>query len=77
MLWKEKKWRSAAAEQSICVNERNSSVTVRLQGAEVEDYFEYIKVNGPEKQNFGKEEKRCVQVDWNGWRKVSGGMCDK
>ena len=42
--------------------------------------MEEFKYLGPTVQTngeCGKEVKRCMQIGWNGWRKVSGVMCDK
>lgn len=33
-----------------------------------------LRVNSPDS---GKEEKKCVQAGWNGWRKVSREIYDR
>ena len=63
----------------MCVNKRNPSGTVRLQGAEMKKVgdFKYLGSTVQSNGECGKEMKKHVQTDWNGWRKLSGLMCDK
>ncbi|KAF3704702.1 hypothetical protein EXN66_Car020392 [Channa argus] len=63
----------------MCVNERDPGGTVRLQGAEVKKVqdFKYLGSMVQSNGECGKEVKRRVQAGWNGWRKVSGVLCDK
>ncbi|KAK3563728.1 hypothetical protein QTP86_034452 [Hemibagrus guttatus] len=70
---------SRSKTEYMCVNEREGSGTVRLQGEEVKkvQVFKYL---GSTVQNNGecaKEVKKRVQAGWNGWRKVSGVLCDR
>ena len=61
------------------VNEKDPGGTVMLQGAEitkVED-FKYLGSTIQSNGECGKEVKKRVQAGWNGWRKVSGVMCDR
>nr|XP_033493144.1 uncharacterized protein LOC117263658 [Epinephelus lanceolatus] len=63
----------------MCVNEKDPSGTVRLQGVEinkVEDY-KYLESTVQSNGECGKEVKKHVQAGWIGWRKVSGVMCDR
>ncbi|KAK3536218.1 hypothetical protein QTP86_000195 [Hemibagrus guttatus] len=62
-----------------CVNEREGSGTVRLQGEEVKkaQEFKYLGSTVQSNGECGKEVKRRVQAGWNGWRKVSGVLCDR
>ncbi|KAK2890506.1 hypothetical protein Q8A73_018806 [Channa argus] len=83
------KWRSALENRGMklsrskteymCVNERDPGGTVRLQGAEVKKVqdFKYLGSTVQSNGECGKEVKRRVQAGWNGWRKVSGVLCDK
>ncbi|KAK2919151.1 hypothetical protein Q8A73_003522 [Channa argus] len=83
------KWRSALENRGLklsrskteymCVNERDPGGTVRLQGAEVKKVqdFKYLGSTVQSNGECGKEVKRRVQAGWNGWRKVSGVLCDK
>ncbi|KAK2896145.1 hypothetical protein Q8A73_015633 [Channa argus] len=83
------RWRSALENRGMklsrskteymCVNERDPGGMVRLQGAEVKKVqdFKYLGSTVQSNGECGKEVKRRVQVGWNGWRKVSGVLCDK
>ncbi|KAK3530982.1 hypothetical protein QTP70_007794 [Hemibagrus guttatus] len=63
----------------MCVNEREGSGTVRLQGEEVKKVqeFKYLGSTVQSNGECGKEVKKRVQAGWNGWRKVSGVLCDR
>ncbi|KAK2920711.1 hypothetical protein Q8A73_000196 [Channa argus] len=83
------RWRSALENRGMklsrskteymCVNERDPGGTVRSQGAEVKKVqdFKYLGSTVQSNGECGKEVKRRVQAGWNGWRKVSGVLCDK
>ena len=65
----------------MCVNERqdNSSGTVKMQGeevAKVED-FKYLGSTVHSNGECGREVKKRVQAGWNGWRRMSGVICDR
>ena len=65
----------------MCVNERqdNSSGTVKMQGeevAKVED-FKYLGSTVQSNGECGREVKKRVQTGWNGWRRMSGVICDR
>ncbi|KAK3574656.1 hypothetical protein QTP86_011565 [Hemibagrus guttatus] len=70
---------SHSKTEYMCVNEREGSGTVRLQGEEVKKVkeFKYLGSTVQSKGECGKEVKKRVQADWNGWRKVSGVLCDR
>ncbi|KAK3554922.1 hypothetical protein QTP86_000950 [Hemibagrus guttatus] len=59
--------------------EREGSGTVRLQGEEVKKVqeFKYLGSTVQSNGECGKEVKKRVQAGWNGWRKVSGVLCDR
>ncbi|KAK3543205.1 hypothetical protein QTP70_012499 [Hemibagrus guttatus] len=63
----------------MCVNEREGSGTVRLQGEEVKKVqeFKYLGSTVQSNGECGKEVKKRVQAGWNGWRKVLGVLCDR
>ncbi|KAK3525203.1 hypothetical protein QTP86_023254 [Hemibagrus guttatus] len=70
---------SRSKTEYMCVNEREGSGTVRLQDEEVKKVQEF-KYLGSTVQSNGecrKEVKKRVQAGWNGWRKVSGVLCDR
>ena len=65
----------------MCVNERqdNGSGTVTMQGeevAKVED-FKYMGSTVQSNGECGREVKKRVQAGWNGWRRMSGVICDR
>ncbi|KAK3518771.1 hypothetical protein QTP70_012673 [Hemibagrus guttatus] len=70
---------SGSKTEYMCVNEREGSGTVRLQGEEVKKVqeFKYLGSTVQSNGECGKEVKKRVQAVWNGWRKVSGVLCDR
>ncbi|MCJ8736039.1 hypothetical protein PDJAM_G00254220 [Pangasius djambal] len=70
---------SCSKTEYMCVNEREGSGTVRLQGEEVKKVqeFKYLGSTVQSNGDCGKEVKKRVQAGWNGWRKVSGVLCDR
>ncbi|KAK3539824.1 hypothetical protein QTP70_013337 [Hemibagrus guttatus] len=70
---------SCSKTEYMCVNEREGSGTVRLQGEEVQKVqeFKYLGSTVQSNGECGKEVKKRVQAGWNGWRKVSGVLCDR
>ena len=63
----------------MCMNERGDSETVLLQGVEVPKVkgFRYLGSTVQCNGGCGSEVKRRVQAGWNGWRRVSGVICDR
>ncbi|KAK3568192.1 hypothetical protein QTP86_000235 [Hemibagrus guttatus] len=70
---------SRSKTEYMCVNEREGSGPVRLQGEEVKKVqeFKYLGLTVQSNGECGKEVKKRVQAGWNGWRKVSGVLCDR
>ncbi|KAK3532943.1 hypothetical protein QTP70_004549 [Hemibagrus guttatus] len=70
---------SRSKTEYMCVNEREGNGTVRLQGEEVKKVqeFKYLGSTVQSNGECGKEVKKQVQAGWNGWRKVSGVLCDQ
>ncbi|KAK3516006.1 hypothetical protein QTP70_000892, partial [Hemibagrus guttatus] len=70
---------SSSRTDYMCVNEREGSGTVRLQGEEVKKVqeFKYLGSTVQSNGECGKEVKKRVQAGWNGWRKVTGVLCDR
>ncbi|KAK3527818.1 hypothetical protein QTP86_006884 [Hemibagrus guttatus] len=70
---------SRSKTEYMCVNVREGSGTVRLQGEEVKKVqeFKYLGSTVQSNGECGKEVKKRVQAGWNGWRKVSGVLCDQ
>ncbi|KAK3568194.1 hypothetical protein QTP86_000232 [Hemibagrus guttatus] len=70
---------SCSKTEYMCVNEREGSGTVRLQGEEVKKVqeFKYLGSTVQSNGECGKEVKKRVQAGWNGWRKVWGVLCER
>ncbi|KAK3527328.1 hypothetical protein QTP86_020250 [Hemibagrus guttatus] len=70
---------SRSKTEYMCVNEREGGGTVRLQGEEVKKVqeFKYLGSTVQSNGECGKEVKKRLQAGWNGWRKVSGVLCDR
>ncbi|KAK3563366.1 hypothetical protein QTP86_021842, partial [Hemibagrus guttatus] len=70
---------SRSKTEYMCVNEMEGSGTVRLQGEEVKKVqeFKYLGSTVQSNGECGKEVKKRVQAGWNGWRKMSGVLCDR
>ena len=63
----------------MCVNERQVKGTMKMQGeevAKVED-FKYLGSTVQSNGECGREVKKRVQAGWNGWRRMSGVICDR
>ncbi|XP_051781188.1 uncharacterized protein LOC127527216, partial [Erpetoichthys calabaricus] len=63
----------------MCVNEREVSGMVRMQGVELAkvDEFKYVISTVQSNGDCGREVRKRVQAGWNGWRRVSGVICDR
>jgi len=70
---------SRSKTEYMCMNEKGDSGTVQLQGTEVAkvDEFKYLGSTVQSNGECGREVKKRVQAGWNGWRKVSGVICDR
>ncbi|KAK3574608.1 hypothetical protein QTP86_011520 [Hemibagrus guttatus] len=70
---------SRSKTEYMCVNEREGSGKVRLQGEEVKKVqeFKYLGSTVQSNGECGKVVKKRVQAGWNGWRKVLGVLCDR
>ncbi|KAI5621974.1 hypothetical protein C0J50_18358 [Silurus asotus] len=70
---------SRSKTEYMCVNERECSGVVRLQGEEVEKVVE-LRYMGSTVQSNGVcvgEVKKRVQAGWGGWRRVTGVIYDR
>ena len=63
----------------MCVNGKDQSGSVRLQGVEVKkvEDFKYLGSTMQSNGKCGKEIQKHVQAGWLGWRKVSSVLRDK
>ena len=70
---------SRSKTEYLCVNGRNDEETVKMEdkiGPRAKD-FRYLGSTVHESGSCENEVKRRVQAGWNGWRKVSGVICDR
>ena len=70
----ERRGMKVSKTEYMCVNEKDPSGTVKLQGAEIKkvEDFKYLGSTVQSNGECGKEVKKRVQAGWTGWRKVSG-----
>ncbi len=70
---------SRSKTEYMCINGREGSRTVQLQGADVMkvDEFKYLGSVVQSNGECGREVKKRVQAGWSGWRRVSGVICDR
>ena len=68
-----------AKTEYLCVNGENDKETVKMDDTKVsrEKKFKYLGSTVQESGSCEREIKRRVQAGWNGWRKVSGVICDR
>jgi hypothetical protein len=83
------KWRAAlecrgmkisrAKTEYLCMNGTTNGGTIGMQGVQLvrAKEFKYLGATLQEDGTCGREVKRRVQAGWNGWRKVSGVICDR
>ena len=70
---------SRSKTEYLCINGGNDKETVKMEDKNIPRVKEF-KYFGSTMQESGcckKEVKRRVQTEWNGWRKVSGVICDR
>lgn len=63
----------------MCANERGDGNVLQMQGIEVTkvDQFKYLGSTVQSNGECGREVKKRIQAGWNGWRRVSGVICDR
>ena len=63
----------------LCINGGNDDETVKMHDTKVPRVkeFKYLGSTVLESGSFEREVKKRVQVGWNGWRRVSGVICDR
>ena len=70
---------SRSKTEYLCINGGNDDETVKMEDTKVPRVKEF-KYLGSRVQKSGsceREVKKRVQAGWNGWRKVSGVICDR
>ena len=70
---------SRSKTEYLCINGGNDDETVKMEDIKVPRVkeFKYLGSTVQESGGCEREVKKKVQVGWNGWRKVSGVICDK
>ena len=70
---------SRSKTEYMCVNERGNGNPLQMQGGEVAkvDEFKYLGSTVQGNGECDREVKKRIQSGWNGWRRVSGVVCDK
>ena len=70
---------SRSKTEYLCINGGNDHKTVKMEDTKVPRVkeFKYLGSTVQESGGCEREVKKRVQAGWNGWRKVSGVICDK
>ena len=70
---------SRSMTEYLCINGGNDDETVKMEDTKVPrvNEFKYLGSTVQESGDCEREVKKRVQAEWNGWRKVSGVICDK
>ena len=70
---------SRSTTEYLCINGGNDDETVKMNDTKVPrvNEFKYLGSTVQESGGCEREVKKRVQAGWNGWRKVSGVICDK
>ena len=70
---------SRSKTEYLCINGRNDDETVKMEDTKVPRVkeFKYLGSTVQESSGCEREVKKRVQAGWNGWRRVSGVICDK
>ena len=70
---------SRSKTEYFCINGGNDDETVKMDTAKVPRVkeFKYLGSTVQESGSCEREVKKRVQAGWNGWRRVSGVICDR
>ena len=70
---------SMSKTEYLCINGGNDDETVKMEDTKVPRVkeFKYLGSTVQESGGCEREVKKRVQAGWNGWRRVSGVICDK
>ena len=70
---------SRSKTEYLCVNGGNDKETLKMEGTKVSRVkeFKYLGSTVQKSGSCKREVNRRVQPGWNGWRKVSGVICDR
>ena len=70
---------SRSKTKYLCINEGNDDETVKMENTKVPRVkeFKYLVSTVQESGSCDREIKKRVQAGWNGWKRVSGVICDR
>ena len=70
---------SRSKTEYLCINGGNDDERVKIEDTKMQRVkkFKYLGSTVQESGDCEREVKRRVQAGWNGWRKVSGVICDR
>ena len=70
---------SRSKTEYLCINGGNDDETVKMEDAKVPRVkeFKYLGSTVQESGGCEREVRKRVQAGWNGWRRVSGVICDR
>ena len=70
---------SRSKTEYLCINGGNDDETVKMEDAKLPRVkeFKYLGSTVQESGGCEREVKKRVQAGWNGWRRVSGVICDR
>ena len=69
---------SRSKTEYLCINGKNDNETVKMEDKKVPRVkeFKYLGSTVQESGSCEREVKKRVHAGWNGWRRVSGVICD-
>ena len=70
---------SRSKTEYLCINGGNDEETVKIEDTKMPRVkeFKYLGSTVQESGSCKREVKRREQAEWNGWRRVSGVVCDR
>ena len=70
---------SRSKTEYLCINRGNDDKTLKMEDAKVPRLkeFKYLESTVQESGDCERKVKKRVHAGWNGWRRVSGVICDK
>ena len=70
---------SRSKTEYLCINGGNADETLKMEDTKVPRVkeFKYLGSTVQESGGCEREVRKRVQAGWNGWRRVSGVICDK
>ena len=70
---------SRSKTEYLCINGGNDDETIKMEDAKVPRVkeFKYLRSTVQESGGCEREVRKRVQAGWNGWRRVSGVICDR